>query len=104
MLVLYTVTVYKSLRSSSYKSIPKKVMGLEIILGTSLVALVVVIALYVWAFTELRKKWSRLSQAWRLLYLIIAFMGPVPMLVFLYLDVGVVDNVDATERGGGTTS
>jgi hypothetical protein len=64
-------------------------MTLSSILGTSLIALVVIIALYVWAFINLAKKWRFLTPLGAFLYIVVAFAGPVPMLVLLYLDVGV---------------
>jgi hypothetical protein len=66
-------------------------MTLNTILGTSLVALIVIIALYVWAFTRLTRKWDVLSPLGAFLYIAVAFAGPVPMLILLHLDVGVID-------------
>ena len=66
------------------------------ILGTSLIALVLIIALYVWAFTNLVKKWKYLTPLGAFLYIAVAFTGPVPMLILLHLDVG----VDRFHSGG----
>ena len=66
------------------------------ILGTSLIALVLIIALYVWAFINLAKKWRYLTPLGTFLYITVAFAGPVPMLILLHLDVG----VDRFQSGG----
>jgi len=64
-------------------------MTLNTILGTSVIALIFIIALYVWAFMNLAKKWKYLTPLGALLYIMLSFLGPVPMLILLHLDVGV---------------
>ena len=64
-------------------------MTLNTILGTSVIVLILMIALYVWAFMNLARKWKYLSPLWAFLYIVVAFAGPVPMLILLHLDVGV---------------
>jgi len=64
-------------------------MTLNTILGTSVAALILIIALYVWAFMNLARKSKYMTHLGVALYIALAFLGPVPMLILLHLDVGV---------------
>jgi uncharacterized membrane protein len=68
-------------------------MALNTIVGVSVVALILIIALYVWTFIVLARKWRYLTPAGVFLYVVLGLLcpgvGPVPILILLYLDVGV---------------
>ena len=68
-------------------------MTLSTILVTSVMALILIIALYAWAFVSLASKWRFLTPFGAFLYIALAVLcpgaGPVPILILLHLNVGV---------------
>jgi predicted transporter len=68
-------------------------MTLNTIIGTSVVVVILIIALYIWAGISLSRKWGSLTSLGKYLYIALALLcplvGPVPILILLHLDVGV---------------
>jgi hypothetical protein len=66
----------------------------------SLFVLILIIALYVWAWKRLRAKWDQLDPFWAVMYCLMFFLpgvGPVPLLFLLYLNVGVNQSYHANK-------
>jgi hypothetical protein len=67
-------------------------MALEMMVGGSFILLVLIIMLYAWAFMALGRKWRRLTPFAKFFYCVLfLFMGPVPILILLALNVGMID-------------